>query len=121
MAAHPVLSGAMRFPITLALVALLGACASLAGMRMTSGDRFLWLEDIEGERALTWVKAENARSPAVLQGDQRFEPAQAQALSILNSKDRLALGTIRAGNVYNFWQDEKNVRDLWRRSPLAPY
>jgi prolyl oligopeptidase len=108
------------FPLLAALL-LLAACASLSGLRMTSNDPFLWLEDIEGAKPLAWVKAQNDRSLALLQGDPRFAPAQAQALAILNSKDRLALGSIRNGYVYNFWQDEKNVRGLWRRSPMAAY
>ena len=86
-----------------------------------TNDPFLWLEDVEGQRALDWVKAENTRSLAQLQSDPRFAPKQAEALAILNSKDRLPLGSIRGGFVYNFWQDETNVRGLWRRSPLAAY
>jgi prolyl oligopeptidase len=98
------------------------ACASLpSGLRMTSNDPFLWLEDVEGAKALAWVEGENARSLAILQGDPRYAPAQAQALAILNSKDRLALGTIRDAFLYNFWQDEKNVRGIWRRATLASY
>ncbi len=98
---------------------LTGACASLS---MTSNhDPFLWLEDIEGPRALQWVNAQNARSLGELQADPRYAPAEAEALAILNSKDRLPLGAIRDGFVYNFWQDEKNVRGLWRRATLTTY
>ncbi|MES1202940.1 MAG: S9 family peptidase, partial [Pseudomonadota bacterium] len=99
--------------------ATLTACATLS---MTSNnDPFLWLEDIEGPRALAWVNAQNARSLAELQADPRYAPAEAQALAILNSKDRLPLGAIRDGYVYNFWQDESHVRGIWRRAPLASY
>ncbi len=67
------------------------------------------------------MKAENTRSLAVLQADPRYAPAEAQAMAILNSKDRLPLGSIRDGYVYNFWQDETHVRGIWRRAPLATY
>ena len=30
-------------------------------------DKYLWLEDVHGERALAWVKAENERSAKVLE------------------------------------------------------
>ncbi len=35
-------------------------------------DPYLWMEEIEGTRALDWAKAQNARSLPVLQGDARY-------------------------------------------------
>ncbi len=99
----------MRLFQNLAAGALVIAALLTTGcstFRMTNAaDPFLWLEDIDGPRALDWVKAENTRSLAVLQADPRYAPAEAQAMAILNSKDRLPLGSIRDGYVYNFWQD----------------
>ena len=41
-------------------------------------DPYLWLEDVGGERALTWVRAHNAASTGELEGAADFaEPAQA--------------------------------------------
>ena len=37
-------------------------------------DPYLWLEEVDGERAMAWVNAHNARSLGVLQGDPRYEP-----------------------------------------------
>jgi prolyl oligopeptidase len=84
-------------------------------------DPFQWLEDIEGAEALEWVRAQNQRTLAALEADPGFAPMRDDALAILNSKERLALGAIRGGYLYNFWQDEGHVRGLWRRSPLAAY
>jgi len=98
---------------------LLGSCTGL--LRMTQHDPYLWLEDVEGARALDWVRAENARSLPVLENDPRYAQLHANALAIANSHDRLALGSIRDGYLYNFWQDETHVRGLWRRAPLAAY
>jgi prolyl oligopeptidase len=112
----------MRPLKTLAAAAFAGLAAACATLTMsTPQDPYLWLEDIDGQRALDWVRAQNARSLKALEADPRFAPAQAQALAILNSKDRLALGSIRNGYVYNFWQDEAHVRGIWRRAPLAGY
>src|SRR5262245_59964503 len=102
-----------------AAAVLLSSCASFP--KMTNNDPYLWLEDIEGARALDWVNKQNARSLAALQADPRYAPAEAQALAILNSKDRLPLGSIRDGYLYNFWQDETHVRGIWRRAPLDSY
>ncbi|MBI1732246.1 MAG: S9 family peptidase [Gammaproteobacteria bacterium] len=84
-------------------------------------DPFLWLEEIEGERALDWVRAQNAHSQAALQADPRFPAMHAEARAILTSKERIAYGEIHAGHVYNYWQDDQAVRGLWRRADLKSY
>ena len=98
-----------------------GAAALLFGTAAAEDDAYLWLEDVEGAEALEWVRAQNARSLAVLEEDPRFDALKADALSILTSEDRLALGEIHAGEVYNFWQDETHVRGLWRRADVESY
>jgi prolyl oligopeptidase len=84
-------------------------------------DPHLWLEDIDGARALDWVRAQNARSLAVLEAESAFELLKKDALAILTSQDRIPLGPIRSGRVYNFWQDADHVRGLWRRARLESY
>jgi prolyl oligopeptidase len=37
-----------------------------------SDDPNLWLEDIEGDRAMQWVKAHNVKSLGTLQSDPRY-------------------------------------------------
>ncbi len=86
-----------------------------------SNDPYLWLEDVEGERALAWVREQNARSLAVLESDSRYAQLSADALALANSRDRLPLGGVQEGFLYNFWQDEAHVRGIWRRSPLTAY
>jgi prolyl oligopeptidase len=84
-------------------------------------DPHLWLEEVEGEKALDWVRARNAESLAVLEADPRFQPMLEEAKSILNSTARIPYGEIRNGMVYNFWQDATNVRGVWRRASLKSY
>jgi prolyl oligopeptidase len=84
-------------------------------------DPYLWLEEVDGAKALDWVRGENARSLGVLEADPRYAQLHADALAIANSRDRLALGQVREGYLYNFWQDEAHVRGVWRRSPLVAY
>src|SRR5262245_31346270 len=90
-------------------------------MAMTGEDPYLWLEDVEGERALNWVREQNARSLAVLEGDARYAQLHADALALANSRDRLPLGGIQEGYYYNFWQDETHVRGIYRRAPVADF
>lgn len=115
----------MRLPFAAALGAIaLAACATSTPatetQRMTD-DPYLWLEEIEGERALAWVREQNARSLAVLEGDPRYGALYAEASAIANNRDRLPLGSVRGGHYYNFWQDATHVRGIWRRATLASF
>lgn len=100
--------------------AVLAAVAAF-GMAQAEDDPHLWLEEVEGETALDWVRSQNERSLAQLEGEPRFDALYQEALSILNSDERLPLGQIRNGLVYNFWQDETHVRGVWRRASLETY
>jgi prolyl oligopeptidase len=84
-------------------------------------DPHLWLEDVEGDDALSWVRAQNERTLTELQGDARHDAYHRAALEVATSKDRIPYGTVRNGAVYNFWQDDRHVRGLWRRTSLASY
>lgn len=84
-------------------------------------DPYLWLEEVEGEEALSWVREQNDRTLADLKSDPDYDAFEAAAVEVLTSKERIPYGRIRSGQVYNFWQDESNVRGLWRRTPLESY
>lgn len=94
---------------------------SVAAQAKTAEDPYLWLEEVEGEKALDWVREQNAESLGVLEADPRFAVMEAEAKEILNSTARIPDGAIHAGMVYNFWQDATHVRGLWRRSPVKAY
>ena len=87
----------------------------------TTDDPYLWLEDVHGQRAMTWVEKENARSLARLKGDPRYEAFHQEALTIVNATDRIPAPDLIGTTVYNFWQDPTNVRGLWRRTTPASY
>ena len=57
---------------------------------MNGDDPFLWLEEVEGARALEWVRAENARSLAVLEADPRYAVLHREALAVITAPDRIA-------------------------------
>jgi prolyl oligopeptidase len=93
----------------------------VAGQQPPGGDPYLWLEQLEGARALKWVQSENVRTLAVLQADSRFSGFYADALKIGEAQDRLPTPTVIGGEVYNFWQDQHHVRGVWRRTSLEDY
>jgi len=84
-------------------------------------DNYTWLEDIHGERPMAWVKAENARTAAVIENDTHFSPLEAEALEVLESPDRLPDPQFHNGVVYNTWRDAEHVRGIVRRTTLKDY
>jgi prolyl oligopeptidase len=84
-------------------------------------DNYTWLEDIHGGRPMAWVKAENARTAAVIENDTHFLPLEAEALEVLESPDRLPDPQFRNGVVYNTWRDAEHVRGIVRRTTLKDY
>ena len=86
-----------------------------------AADPFLWLEEVEGDKALAWVHEQNDQSLPVFQKDARYNRFLNDADTILNAKDKIPYGALRGGHVYNFWQDDTNIRGLWRRTTLNDY
>ena len=87
----------------------------------TADDPYVWLEEVDGEEALAWVADRNEASLARLEGDPRYEELRQQALAIYEASDRIPYGSYFGGYVHNFWQDEDNVRGVWRRATLDSY
>jgi len=84
-------------------------------------DPFLWLEDVDSPRAMAWVKAQNARTEAVLEKDSRYATLFAQALALAEAKDRIPEPQFVAGAVLNLWRDADHVRGIWRRTSVRDY
>lgn len=97
------------------------AATAAANALDPKSEAHLYLEEVEGAEALAWVRKQNERSLAVLEGDPRFKGYYDAALAISTSKERIPYGSIRRGHVYNFWQDETHERGIWRRQYLADY
>jgi prolyl oligopeptidase len=127
---------ATRFPrcLELAMLVLVLCVAVVSAAPATStttvsdtnasspkADPYLWLEDVTGERALGWVREQNAISVRELEASPYFEPIRQRLLSILDSKARIPYVAKHGVYYYNFWRDDKNVRGLWRRTGLAEY
>lgn len=84
-------------------------------------DDHLYLEEVLGDKALNEVKSWNKRSLDHLMADPRFKTMEAEALEILQSKDKIPYVSYRGGEVHNFWQDANHVRGIWRKSTLDSY
>ena len=101
-----------------ATVLLISLFASSA---LAEEDPYLWLEEVEGERALAWVEKQNAATKAELTKHPEFQKIFDHTLSVLNAKDRLTRATRRGEHVFNFWRDAKHPRGLYRRATLESF
>lgn len=97
------------------------AAAATADTAPARDDPFAWLEQVDGERAMAWVEAENAKTAAVLERDPRYGDLFDQALKIAAAKDRIPEPRFIGRDILNRWQDAEHVRGIWRRTKLADY
>ena len=84
-------------------------------------DPFLWLEDVEGERALAWVEAQNRESEARLTADPRFAAVEEAAYAVYAATDRIPYARQAGQRMLNFWQDQAHVRGLLRSADMRSY
>ena len=84
-------------------------------------DPFLWLEQVDSPRALTWVRAENERTLKPLLADPHYQTFVDEAVAIAEAKDRVPVPEFLAGAIYNLWQDQAHPQGLWRMTTLQDY
>ncbi len=97
--------------------ALLFACLAANA----DDDPYLWLEEVEGDKALAWVEEQNRHSLEYLEALPTFEGFRQRNLEIYDSEERIAYPALRGDHVYNFWKDANNKRGIWRRTTLDDY
>ena len=83
-------------------------------------DPYLWLEEVDGERAVAWVDAQTARTRERL-ADGRWAADRDALAGLLDRPDNLPFPTRRGGLLYNYWTDKANPRGLWRRTTLESF
>jgi hypothetical protein len=83
-------------------------------------DPYLWLEEIEGERALNFVDRQN-RLTLEKFGDAGFAKDRDVLAAIYDRPDNIPYVTRRGGLLYNLWKDANNPRGLWRRTTLDEF
>jgi prolyl oligopeptidase len=83
-------------------------------------DPYLWLEDIEGERALQFVEQQN-RLTLQQFGGPAFAADRDTLAAIYDRPDNIPYVTRLGGLLYNVWKDSNNPRGIWRRTSLAEF
>ncbi|MCS0463622.1 MULTISPECIES: prolyl oligopeptidase family serine peptidase [Rhizobium] len=81
-----------------------------------------YLNEVNGDEAMTWVRAHNLSTVNKLSKDPRYSEYQAEILKILQATDRIASPGFAQGDMIdNFWQDGTHVQGLWRRASWESY
>ncbi|WP_246845413.1 prolyl oligopeptidase family protein [Bdellovibrio sp. NC01] len=84
-------------------------------------DPYLYLEEVEGKKALEFAKAESKRTVAHFKKDPNFNSIKKDLTKIALADDRLPQVYLMNGEVYNFWQDKKHTRGIWRKTSVEEF
>ncbi|MBR0779613.1 S9 family peptidase [Bradyrhizobium diazoefficiens] len=83
-------------------------------------DPWLWLEDIEGARALAFVEGQNRLTLDTF-GGPAFERDRDLLAAIYDRPDNIPYVSRSDGMLYNLWKDSDHKRGLWRRTTMAEF
>ncbi|MBE7702100.1 S9 family peptidase [Oerskovia sp. Sa1BUA8] len=84
-------------------------------------DPYLWLEEVEGREALTWVQGRNAETAATIEATAEFAATEQAIREVLDSDDKIPDVSKIGEHYYNFWRDAQHERGIWRRTTLDSY
>ena len=99
-----------------------GSSSAPLGVPVAPGnDPYLWLEDIDGEAALAWVRARNAETVRELEAWPGYRGLEEGILEILDSEARIPYIAKAGDSYYNYWRDRRHPRGIWRRTSLEEY
>lgn len=103
------------------LIAGLAIAGGASAQTPPNADPHAWLEDVQGEKALAWVRARNAKAEAEIASTPAFKTLEAQIRAILDSDAKIPGVEKIGGYYYNFWKDKQHERGVWRRTTLDEY
>ena len=99
------------------LITVLGISQSIQAQE----DKFQWLEEVDGAKALEFVAAQNKSTVERLSKEKDYQSIYDRSLEISNSSDRIAYPGFNGKYVYNFWKDKDHERGIWRRCLATDY
>ena len=99
----------------------LSAAGPLRAQGSDVNDPYLWLEEVQGDSALDWVRGQNARTEAALGAAPGFSALESRIRAILDSDANIPDVSKIGPYYYNFWQDAEHERGIWRRTTLEEY
>ena len=95
--------------------------ATLPAHLAALADPHTWLEEVEGEEALAWVRERNEHAARTLESRPGFAATREAIREVLDSPDKIPQVVRRGPWLYNFWTDAEHPRGLWRRTTPESY
>lgn len=86
-----------------------------------TADPFAWLEDVDSEKSLAWVRERSLASAAEIEAQPEFLPTFNRLVGIYDSDARIPVPLKRGRWLYNFWRDAAHPQGIWRRTTEAEY
>ncbi len=86
-----------------------------------ANDNYLWLEEIDSDQSMQWVNQTNQKTQDKLASTPLYSELYNQALSVLNNKSRLPSVSQQGKWLYNYWQDDKHPRGIYRKTTLKQF
>ena len=86
-----------------------------------SPDPFLSLEALDDPDALAWVERQNARTRAAWCHGAEFESLRQRLADAYLPRERPVIPDRWKEWAYDLWQDERNPKGIWRRTPWAAW
>lgn len=95
--------------------------SSNATAATTAADPYLWLEDVQGKKAMEWVEAQNNLSTKALSAYPKYQQFYQKTLEVMDSPNKIDYPGRQGAYLYNFWRDAKHQRGLYRRTTVESY
>ena len=100
---------------------VISGCRDKIGADSTNSDPYIWLEEVQDEKALDWARGQNKLSDEALTTLPVYSVLRERFIGVFNDSERIIYPGVTGDMSYNLWQDEKNERGLWRRMPKKDY
>ncbi len=84
-------------------------------------DQYLWLEEVEGQKALEFARKHNEETLGHFKKNPMFARVEKEVRKISLADDRMPSVYFIGSELYNFWQDKKHVQGIWRKTTLQSY
>jgi prolyl oligopeptidase len=100
---------------------ILPGCGDKKTKTAVTTDPYIWLEEVQDEKALDWAREQNRLSDEALTTLPVYTELRDRFIAVFNDRERIIYPEITGEMSYNLWQDEKNERGLWRRTTKKDY
>lgn len=84
-------------------------------------DKYLWLEEVNSERALTWARELSQETIDKIKTHPSFFKIEEDALNSMDAKEKIPYVSIVGDFLYNTWFDSDHLQGIFRRTTINEY